>query len=480
MSFRNSDEDLFEESRMSFGQHLEELRWVLIKCLIALAVGCCVGFAFANVVVKQLKVPLKKAMDKYELVDAKEQIVKTQGYLDPDLVPWMDDSGYVPQKALVDPVEILKLLQSISPDIGDKVELNPYLFSAIDLDRGGISKLAQRLVDQTGDEFSDASRLGAVWKRMSKTAQAEVKRVALATSVTDSDVQAMIDAFNEVTGSDLNSDEAFTEQLTETQQGFLMKLFSKAKEKPLAKMKSYLNEHQDDSAANRQLNRALIHGLFQNELPPLKRALGEITTWVRLSNEPQSLAPTDGFMIWLKAGLFTGLLVALPAILWFLWTFVAAGLYPHEQKYVYIFLPISLLLFFAGVFLAFFFVFAPVLDFLFSFNKAMGIAPQMRINDWLSFVMFLPLGFGVAFQLPLVMLFANRIGLVSIEAYIDKWRIAVMAISVISMLLTPADPISMILMAAPLTVLYFLGIGMCKWMPAPTSDNPFDERGVTT
>ena len=159
---------------------------------------------------------------------------------------------------------------------------------------------------------------------------------------------------------------------------------------------------------------------------------------------------------------------------------MAAGLYPHEQKYVYIFLPISLLLFFAGVFLAFFFVFAPVLDFLFSFNKAMGIAPQMRINDWLSFVMFLPLGFGVAFQLPLVMLFANRIGLVSVEAYIDKWRIAVMAISVLSMLLTPADPISMILMAAPLTVLYFLGIGMCKWMPAPTSDNPFDERGVTT
>ena len=131
---------------------------------------------------------------------------------------------------------------------------------------------------------------------MSKTMQAEVKRVALATSVTDSDVQAMVDAFNEVAGSDLNSDEAFTEQLTETQQGFLMKLFSKAKEKPLAKMKSYLNEHQDDSAANRQLNRALIHGLFQNELPPLKRALGEITTWVRLSNEPQSLAPTDGFM----------------------------------------------------------------------------------------------------------------------------------------------------------------------------------------
>ena len=172
------------------------------------------------------------------------------------------------------------------------------------------------------------------------------------------------------------------------------------------------------------------------------------------------------------------LLIALPVILWFLWTFVAAGLYPHEQKYVYIFLPISLLLFFSGVLLAFFFVFAPVLDFLFSFNKAMGIAPEMRINDWLSFVMFLPLGFGIAFQLPLVMLFANRIGMISVEAYIDKWRIAVMAISVISMLLTPADPISMVLMAGPLTILYFLGIAMCKWMPSPAGDNPFGESAA--
>ena len=121
----------------------------------------------------------------------------------------------------------------------------------------------------------------------------------------------------------------------------------------------------------------------------------------------------------------------------------------------------------------------PVLDFLFSFNKAMGIAPEMRINDWLSFVMFLPLGFGIAFQLPLVMLFVNRIGLVSVEAYWDKWRIAVMGISVLSMLLTPADPISMVLMAGPLTVLYFLGIYLCKWMPTPTRDNPFGE-GATT
>ena len=255
-------------------------------------------------------------------------------------------------------------------------------------------------------------------------------------------------------------------------------MFSKPKTKPLAKMKSWLDEHSGDVVANRQLNRALIYQQFKPQLHPLKRRFGELTLWMPLDFEPQALAATDGFLIWLKAGLITGLLFSLPAILWLLWTFVAAGLYPHEQKYVYIFLPISLGLFFAGVLLAFFFVFAPVLDFLFSFNKSMGIAPEMRINDWLSFVLFLPLGFGIAFQLPLLMLFANRIGLITVETYIEKWRIAVMAISVLSMLLTPADPISMILMAVPLTVLYFLGIGMCKWMPAAESRNPFGEASA--
>jgi sec-independent protein translocase protein TatC len=115
-----------------------------------------------------------------------------------------------------------------------------------------------------------------------------------------------------------------------------------------------------------------------------------------------------------------------------------------------------------------------VLDFLFSFNRMMDIDPDPRISKWLSFVLFLPLGFGVAFQLPLVMLFINRIGVISVQTYLEKWRIAILTIFVLSMLLTPADPISMLLMALPLTVLYFGGIGLCRWMPR--GRNPFSER----
>ena len=141
-------------------------------------------------------------------------------------------------------------------------------------------------------------------------------------------------------------------------------------------------------------------------------------------------------------------------------------------------MPISLLLFFAGVGLAFFFVFEPVLTFLFTFNAQMGITPQLRITEWLNFVMFLPLGFGIAFQLPLVMLFLNRIGVFSIADYLSKWRVAVMVIFVLSMMLTPADPISMILLAFPLTALYFFGIGLCSWLPK--SKNPFADEPAAT
>lgn len=178
-------------------------------------------------------------------------------------------------------------------------------------------------------------------------------------------------------------------------------------------------------------------------------------------------------MIWLKAAFIAGFLLASPWVFYQVWSFVAAGLYPHEKKYVGVYLPLSIVLFLGGAGLAFFFVFEPVLNFLFSFNRAMDIHPDPRISEWLGFVLFLPLGFGIAFQLPLAMLLLHRIGMISVRAYTSKWRIAVLIIFVLSMLLTPADPISMLLMGIPLTILYFLGIMLCLWMPR--IKNPYAE-----
>jgi sec-independent protein translocase protein TatC len=179
-----------------------------------------------------------------------------------------------------------------------------------------------------------------------------------------------------------------------------------------------------------------------------------------------TLSAQEAFGIYVKAALLVGVVLASPWIFYQLWTFVAAGLYPHEKRWVWMFLPISIGLFLAGVLLAFFFVFDFVLDYLLQFNEWLGLDPDPRISEWLSFVLILPIGFGIGFQLPLVMLFLERIGVVEAETYASQWRIAVLVIVVVSAVLTPADPYSMLFLAAPLCLLYFGGIALCRWFGA--------------
>ncbi len=173
----------------------------------------------------------------------------------------------------------------------------------------------------------------------------------------------------------------------------------------------------------------------------------------------------ESFMIWVKAGLIVGAVVSSPAVFYFLWQFIAAGLHRHERKYIYVYLPVSITLFVSGVVLAFFLVLHYVLNFLLAFNGSMDVAVEPRLTYYINFVLLLPLGFGIAFQLPLVMLFLQRIGLIETEMYIGSWRMAVLVIFVLSMLLTPADVTSMVALAVPLMVLYFLGILMCHFIP---------------
>ncbi len=205
-----------------------------------------------------------------------------------------------------------------------------------------------------------------------------------------------------------------------------------------------------------------------------KPNLREIFIWepIEDSIKVTSLSFGEPFAIYMKVSLVVGAILASPWIFYQIWSFVAAGLYPHEKRYVHVFLPFSIGLFLAGVLLACLFVFEPVLNFLLTFNEWLDIAPDLRINEFLGFVLILPLGFGISFQLPLVMLFLERITIFSVKDYTSKWRMAVLVIFVISMILTPSDPYSMTLMAIPLTFLYFGGVLLCMFMPRQRS--PYD------
>ncbi len=192
----------------------------------------------------------------------------------------------------------------------------------------------------------------------------------------------------------------------------------------------------------------------------------ELRGMIAQSEKPVTLGVEEGFMTYLKLSGVAGLLLSSPWIFYQIWMFVAAGLYTHERKYVYIYGGLSLVLFLLGVVFCYYLVFPFVLRFLITFNTSLGLVLQPRLSEWVTFAIVLPLMFGISFQLPLVMVFLERLQILNTDLYMKNWRFAVLAISFISMVLTPADPISMILMMLPLVALYFFGILLCKYNPS--------------
>ena len=473
----DSNKDLFEDTRMSFGEHLEDLRKALFKALIGLAIGCGIGFMFADQVVEWLNRPLIEAIGEYRVNRATKKMIDREGYVPTELQPWLSE-GHIPRQVHIDPAHLLDALREVVPDLGSTIKLDPYGFTPAQLPVDSVASICKSLA---GSDEALPGR-AVLFKSLTPDQQQRIKTIGEKQPATEADQSAVLEIFNSATRlSKFSDDAAFADALSAPVADWTT-LYQEPPEKPLARLKEALNESLSDTNAeqadqdnlNRRMNRALIASMFPDQMPRLKMNLLPIQIWEPNTFEPQSLAATDGFFIWLKAGVVTGLCISFPWIFYGIWIFVASRLYANEKKYVHYFAPISTILFLSGIALAYFFVFAPVLSFLFSFNEQLGIAPEMRINDWLSFVLFLPLGFGLAFQLPLVMLFLNRINLFTIDAYLSKWRIAVMIIFVLAMLLTPADPISMLLLAIPLTMLYFLGILMCRFMPG-YNPNPFGD-----
>ncbi|MEX0585983.1 MAG: twin-arginine translocase subunit TatC [Pirellulales bacterium] len=345
---RAYDEDLFEKTKMTFGEHLEELRRCLWRAVLGIAIGMGIGLYFGDVLVDYIQTPLRDALHAYHNKRGQE-----------------------------------------------------------------------RLKDYARERYGDETKIPA-------------------------------------------------EAVARLKEGLLFEYFYWDP----AAIRDELTLDGEKKTVAQSPNDQSPNDVKADDLRPLT----PILLWRKTRDDPRtvltSLSAPEAFMIWLKAGFVFGAMVASPWVFFQIWNFVAAGLYPHEKKYVYMFLPFSLTLFFAGAALAFYVVFGFVLEFLFKFNASMGIEPDARISEWLSFVIFMPLGFGISFQLPLVMLFLERIGVFTIESYVSKWRIAVLVIAFLSMILSPGgDPYSMLAMFTSLTCLFFLGIVLCKYMKRAA--NPF-------
>jgi sec-independent protein translocase protein TatC len=188
---------------------------------------------------------------------------------------------------------------------------------------------------------------------------------------------------------------------------------------------------------------------------------------MRLVHRPpslMSLTVTEPFMVYFKVSACCGVVLASPWIFYQLWLFVAAGLYPHEKRLIHVNLPLSVALFLGGVALCELVVLPTGVDYLLSFNDWLGYEPDLRLSDWLSFALMMPLVFGLAFQTPLVMVFLERIGVFGVQDYQRNRRLAMFLLAVLAAIVsvTP-DWINMLALAVPLWALYEVGILMCRW-----------------
>jgi len=163
------------------------------------------------------------------------------------------------------------------------------------------------------------------------------------------------------------------------------------------------------------------------------------------------------FLVPLKIMLMTSFLIALPVVLYQAWAFIAPGLYSHEKKLVMPLVVSSTLLFMIGVAFCYFFVFGQVFKFIQSFApKSITAAPD--IEAYLSFVISMFIAFGLAFEVPIVVIVLARMNVVTIEKLKEFRSYFIVLAFIIAAIVTPPDVVSQLALAIPMCILYEIGI----------------------
>jgi sec-independent protein translocase protein TatC len=168
-------------------------------------------------------------------------------------------------------------------------------------------------------------------------------------------------------------------------------------------------------------------------------------------------SPPELFLVYFKTALLAGFLLSLPMTLYQGWALVAAGLYANERRYALPFVLCTTLLFFAGAGFGYAVAFPFVFDYFLGL-EAEYVQSQWTMQSLFSFLSTLYLAFGIAFQLPVVMVFLALAGVLSAQTMASGRRYAIVAMFVIGAVLTPPDVVSQLALALPLIALYELGL----------------------
>ena len=178
----------------------------------------------------------------------------------------------------------------------------------------------------------------------------------------------------------------------------------------------------------------------------------------------------EAFFTYLKVSFLTGLILSAPVILYEFWVFVAPGLYHKERRLLLPVVFFSSLFFIAGALFGYFVVFPFGFKFFLGFATE-TIRPLISMREYLSFAAKLLIAFGLAFELPVVVTFLSRLGLVTVDFLKKNRKYALLLSFVCSAILTPPDVITQIMMALPLMILYEMGIYSAMFFGRKKSKN---------
>ncbi len=177
----------------------------------------------------------------------------------------------------------------------------------------------------------------------------------------------------------------------------------------------------------------------------------------------------EAFFTYMKLSLYMAFILAFPIIAWQVYAFVAPGLYKNERGVLLPFLLAAPVLFFLGAAMAYYFIFPLAWQFFLGFEMpanpdGLPIQLEARVSEYLALVMRLIIAFGLAFQLPVVIMLLARAGFATSKGLRKKWKYALVGIVTLAAVITPPDVISQIGLAIPLLLLYELSIYGCKYV----------------
>jgi len=170
-------------------------------------------------------------------------------------------------------------------------------------------------------------------------------------------------------------------------------------------------------------------------------------------------SPAGGVSLIINLGLYLGLVIAMPWVLYQIWLFVAPGLYKHERRAVSSFIVAAMFLFLGGIAFGYFVMLPKVLSRVIGFMNDGPIRPWISVNEYFSLITIVLVGLGVIFEMPVVVFILALFNIVTPKFLLKNFRYGMLLITVLAAIVTPTpDATTMLVFMAPMVVLYFISV----------------------